>query len=106
ELTGLGGGGEGWVGRHEDAHRRLTQAWEDLPDRTTAAAGGLQIELAVDGLYELDFEQASEMGRGALATGRAVGDRALVAAAASGLCLGGPVAGRIAGARRAPGGAG
>ena len=32
----------------------------------------LQIELAVDGLYELDFEQTSEMGRGALATARAV----------------------------------
>ena len=45
------------MGRHEEAHRRLMRAWEELPDRTTAEAAALQIELAVDGLYELDFEQ-------------------------------------------------
>ena len=99
DLTALCAAVEHWLGRHEDAHRRLARAWDDLPDRTTAAAGALQIELAVDGLYELDFEQTSEMGRGALATARAVGDRALVAAAASALCLGETVAGRIGVAR-------
>jgi DNA-binding NarL/FixJ family response regulator len=99
DLTALCAAVEHWLGRHEDAHRRLARAWDDLPDRTTAAAGALQIELAVDGLYELDFEQTSEMGRGALATARAVGDRALVAAATSALCLGETVAGRIASAR-------
>ena len=57
---------EHWLGRHEEAHRRLTRAWEDLPDRSTADAAVLEIELAVDGLYERDFEQAVEMGRQAL----------------------------------------
>ena len=67
ELTAHCAAVEHWLGRHEDAHRRLVRAWEDLPDRTSAAAAALQIELAVDGLYVLDFAQSLEMGRGALA---------------------------------------
>jgi hypothetical protein len=55
--------------------------------------------LAVDGLYSLDLAQAVAMGRGALEVARAVGDRALVAAAASALCLGEAAAGEIAAAR-------
>ena len=99
ELTALCAGTEHWLGRHEDAHQRLMRAWEELPDRSTAAAAVLQIELAVDGLYELDFEQTAEMGEHALATARALGDRALIAAAASVFCLGETVAGRIDRAR-------
>ena len=98
ELTALCAAVEHWLGRHGEAHHRLVRAWDELPDRSTAAAAMLQIELAVDGLYELDFEQTVEMGRGALATAaKAGGDRALVAAAASALCLGETVAGRIDG---------
>ena len=71
ELTALCAAVEHWLGRHDDAHRRLARAWDELPGpRRRAAAAALQIELAVDGLYELDFEQTREMGRGAL------GDRA------------------------------
>ncbi len=99
ELTALCAATEHWLGRHDDAHQRLVRAWEDLPDRSTAAAAVLQIELAVDGLYELDFHQTAEMGRQALATARALGDRALIAAAASVFCLGETVAGRIDHAR-------
>ena len=99
ELTALCAAIEHWLGRHEDAHQRLIWAWDDLPDRSTAAAAALQIELAVDGLYELDFEQTAKMGHEALTTARALGDRALIAAAASALCLGETVAGRIAAAR-------
>ena len=102
ELTALCAATEHWLGRHEDAHQRLMRAWEDLPDRSTAAAAVLQIELAVDGLYELDFEQTAEMGHQALATARALGDRALIAAAASAFCLGETAAGRIDPARRVP----
>ena len=70
-----------------------------LPDRSTAAAALLEIELAVDGLYELDFAQTIEMGRLAVATARALGDRPLLAAAAAALCLGETVAGHTAVAR-------
>jgi len=99
ELTAWTAAVEHWLGRHGDAHGRLVRAWEELPERDTAAAATLQIELAVDGLYTLDLEQAVAMGRGALAVAREVGDRALIAAAASALCLTEAAAGEIAAAR-------
>jgi DNA-binding CsgD family transcriptional regulator/tetratricopeptide (TPR) repeat protein len=99
ELTARCAGLEHWLGRHEDAHRRLVRAWEDLGDRSTAAAAALQIELAIDGIYELDFDQAVPMGRAALATAHQVGDAVLVAAAASALCLVEVAAGLVADAR-------
>jgi DNA-binding CsgD family transcriptional regulator/tetratricopeptide (TPR) repeat protein len=89
---------EHWLGRHGDAHRRLVRAWDDLPDQLAPAATTLQIELAIDGLYEFDFELTVEMGRRALAAAQAGGDRALIAAAASALCLGETAAGLIAAA--------
>ncbi|HEX6388062.1 MAG TPA: AAA family ATPase, partial [Solirubrobacteraceae bacterium] len=99
ELTALTAAVEHWLGRHEDAHRRLARAWDELPDRSTTAAAALQIELAVDGLYTLDFEQAISMGRGALEVARAAGDGPLIAAAASALCLAEATAGRVTDAR-------
>ena len=66
ELTTLCAAVEHWQGRHGDAHVRLAQAWEEVPDRSTPAAAALQIELAIDGLYERDFEQTLEMGRSAV----------------------------------------
>ena len=99
ELTAWCAAVEHWLGRHGEAHARLARAWEDLPERGTAAAAMLQIELAVDGLYTLDLERAVDMGNGALAVARDVGDRALIAAAASALCLTEAAAGQIAHAR-------
>jgi ATP/maltotriose-dependent transcriptional regulator MalT len=99
ELTALCAAVEHWQGRHEDAHRRLARAWEDLPDRGTPEAAALQIELSVDGLYENDYEQTLAMGNGALETARKVGDRGLIAAAASALALGEAVSGQIEAAR-------
>ena len=52
---------EHWQGRHADAHRRLVGACEDLTDRDTPEAAALQIELAVDSLYEMDHAQAIAM---------------------------------------------
>ena len=88
ELTAQCASVEHWQGRHEDAHRRLVRAWEDLPDRGTPEAAALQVELTVDGLYGNDFDQTFEMGDGALETARPLGDRGLTAAAASVLALG------------------
>ena len=99
ELTAHCAAVEHWLGRHDEAHRRLVRAWNELPEHTTAEAAALEIELAVDGLYELDFEQAVEMGGQALSTARAVGDSALVAAAAAALCLAETVSGCIEDAR-------
>ena len=99
ELTAHCAAIEHWLGRHDEAHRRLARAWEELPDRSTSAAAALQIELAVDGLYELDFEQSVAMGRGALEASRETGDRVLTATAASALALGEAAAGQIGPAR-------
>jgi DNA-binding CsgD family transcriptional regulator/tetratricopeptide (TPR) repeat protein len=99
ELTTLCAAVEHWQGRHDDAHSRLERAWDDVPDRTLPAAAALQIELGVDGLYRLDFAQTLTMGRGALETARGVGEHALIAAAASALCLGEAAAGDIDAAR-------
>jgi DNA-binding NarL/FixJ family response regulator/tetratricopeptide (TPR) repeat protein len=99
ELTARCAAVEHWLGRHEDAHRRLTDAWDDLSDRSTAAAATLQVELAVDGFYELDFAQTLAMGHAALETAQGAGDGALIAAAVSVLCLGEAAAGHIAAAR-------
>jgi DNA-binding NarL/FixJ family response regulator/tetratricopeptide (TPR) repeat protein len=99
ELTALCAAVEHWLGRHDDAHRRLVRAWDDLPDHASAEAGVVQIELAVDGMYELDFEQTITMGRGALAIARRLGDGALIAASASALALGEAAAGASADAR-------
>ncbi len=99
ELTTLCAAVEHWMGRHEEAHRRLVRAWEEVPDRSSAVAAALQIELSVDGFYEFDSEQTLDMGRGALETARAVGDEALIAAAASALCVGEAAAGKIEDAR-------
>jgi DNA-binding CsgD family transcriptional regulator len=99
ELTALCAAVEHWQGHHDDAHRRLFRAWEDLPDRSTPEAAALQIELAVDGLYENDFEQTLGMGQAALETARRLGDGGLIAAAASALALGEAASARIEAAR-------
>jgi DNA-binding NarL/FixJ family response regulator len=99
EITTSCAAVEHWLGRHEEAHRRLFAAWEELADRSTAVAAALQIELSIDGFYGLDHEQTVGMGRGALETARAVGDRALIGAAASALSVAEAAAGHIEDAR-------
>ncbi len=99
ELTALCAGVEHWLGLHEEAHRRLTRAWDELEDRSSAVGATLQIELAVDGLYVLDVDQAVNSGVGALDVARDLGDRPLIAAAASAVCLAEAAAGHIEAAR-------
>jgi DNA-binding CsgD family transcriptional regulator/tetratricopeptide (TPR) repeat protein len=99
ELTSLCAAAEHWQGRHEDAGQRLARAWDEVMDRSTTAAASLRIELAVDGLYARDYERTIAMGAEALESANALGDRALIAEAASALCLGEAVAGRVDAAR-------
>ena len=99
ELTALCASVEHWQGRHEEAHRRLSRAWRNLAERGTREAATLQLELAVDALYTNDFERNFTMGEAALATARTLGDRPLIAAAASALALGEAGAARIEAAR-------
>ncbi len=99
ELTAWCAAVEHGLGRHGDAHKRLLRAWERLEDHATAEGTALQIELAIDGLYSLDFAQTLEMGAGALESARALDAPALTAHAAAALSLGEVTAGRIESAR-------
>jgi DNA-binding CsgD family transcriptional regulator len=90
---------EHWMGRHAEAHERLTAAADALADRASPAAVALQVELAVDGMYELDFDQTLAIGRSALQAAQALGDRPLIAVAAAALCLGEAACGDMAAAR-------
>jgi DNA-binding NarL/FixJ family response regulator len=100
ELMALCAAVEHWLGRHEAAHARLVRAWEALPDRSTAASAALQVELAIDGMYELDFEQVLTHAEGALETARAVGTPRLIAVASAARCLGEAAAGHVEPAQR------
>ncbi len=99
ELTAWAAAVEHGLGEHGAAHQRLLRAWDELGDHNTAESTALQIELAVDGLYSLDFEQTLSMGTGALANARALDDPALTAHAAAALSLGETTDGRIESAR-------
>jgi DNA-binding CsgD family transcriptional regulator len=74
---------ENLLGRHGDAHDRLVQALDELPDRSGAAAAMLEAELAVDALYDSDFAALAGRAAQARATAGALDDpglRALTAA--------------------------
>ena len=86
---------EHWLGRHEHASRRLIRARDELTERNPAEAATLEIELAHNALYEMDFERNFEMGGLALTRSRELGDRALIARAAAALGAGESAAGRM-----------
>jgi ATP/maltotriose-dependent transcriptional regulator MalT len=97
-LTAFVAATEHWLGWHDQAHARLMRAWEDLPDRSGAAAAALLIELAADGMYGMDSEQTLSMGRAALEAAREAGRPRLLGAALATLCLGEAATGEIAAA--------
>ena len=72
---------EHWLGRHEDARRRLTAALDDAGE-----APVLQIALAFDALYGLDFATSASRAEEALASARADDDRAAAGALLSLVC--------------------
>src|SRR5205085_1727379 len=88
-LTALCAAVEHWQGRHDEAHRRLLRALDDLPARDTVEAATLLIELAIDGMYIGGDELARtlEVGEEALEAARTVADPGLIAHAASVLSL-------------------
>jgi DNA-binding NarL/FixJ family response regulator len=88
-LTALCAAVEHWQGRHDEAHRRLTRAWQAITNKQSLAAGTLRVELAVDGFYGAEDELALtlEVGAGALEVARTIGDVGLIARAAAVLAL-------------------
>jgi len=100
ELTTRCAAVERWLGRDRDARARLTRTWAELPEDDADGRSAIQIELAIDGVFEREFERAIQTGEAALSTARAIESPPLIAAAAAALCLAEAGAGRIPPARR------
>jgi DNA-binding NarL/FixJ family response regulator len=92
---------ENLLGRHGAAHDRLTQALDELPDRTGAAAAMLEAELAVDALYDSDFAALAGRAAQARATAGALEDPGLRALTAALDCFAHYGLGRLAEAEEA-----
>jgi tetratricopeptide (TPR) repeat protein len=81
ELTATCARVEHLLGRHDQAHARLTTALESLSDAGGPGAVGLMIELAGDAIFRLEYESGQDWAARAVAAGRLLGDSALTAAA-------------------------
>ncbi len=99
-LTTACAGVEHLLGYHQDAYGRLARALEDLEDANSPEAAALMIELALDGVYRMEFEQIEPWARRALELARPLGDRALTASAAALLAWGAGLCGRVADAEK------
>ena len=62
-LTTACAGVEHLLGHHEEAHARLANAFNRLPDPGSPEAVALMIELAVDGFYRMEYEPMREWAR-------------------------------------------
>jgi DNA-binding NarL/FixJ family response regulator len=91
---------EAWLGRADDARRRLLRARAALGAGRSPEAVMLDVRLALDALNGLDFDRGAELAAGALAMSRELAEPALVAEAASALSLAHGLAGRVEPARK------
>ena len=80
-------GVEHLLGRHEEAHRRLEEALQHLPDPVGPEAVALMVELAIDGLFRAEFNSMREFAARALEAAEPVGDPGLTATALGVLTL-------------------
>jgi DNA-binding NarL/FixJ family response regulator len=87
KLTRACAGVEHLLGHHEQAHDRLADALEALPEPASPEALGLMIELALNGFYGTKYESMYDWAGRAVAAARLLGDRPLTAAAVAMLAL-------------------
>jgi DNA-binding CsgD family transcriptional regulator len=83
------------IGRHSDAHQRLVDALEELPNRGSPEAAALMIDLAVDAFFGSDYEAMRDWGTEAVETATPLDDPPLTAAAAAIAAFGGSCVGPI-----------
>ena len=86
-LTRTCAGLENALGRYEQAHGRLANALDGLPDQDSPEAVALLIELAVNGFWRSRYEAMQESCQRAVSAARVVGDAPLTAAALALLAL-------------------
>jgi DNA-binding CsgD family transcriptional regulator len=87
-LTTACAGIEHLLGRHSDAHNRLVRALESLEDRESAEAAALMIELAVDGVYRMEYDQITGWAAKAREIATSLGDQLLLASAVATMAWG------------------
>ncbi len=95
-LTTACAGVEHLLGLHADAHGRLERALAGLEDAGSPEAVALMIELALDGVYRMEFEQIGAWASPALELARPLGNQPLTASAAAILAWGTGLCGRVA----------
>jgi DNA-binding CsgD family transcriptional regulator len=96
QLTTVCAAVEHLLGRHEEAHGRLADALTGLEKGASAEAAALMIELALDGVYRMEFEQIEPWAERALEVARPLGDEPLTASAVAILAWGAGLCGRVA----------
>jgi DNA-binding CsgD family transcriptional regulator len=90
---------EAWLGRPDDARRRLLRARDATGDERTAEAVMLDVRLALDAINEPGFETGAEIADQALERARLLAEPTLVAEAAAAASLAHGLSGRVAAAR-------
>ena len=85
---------EHWLGRHDEARARLRAALDAVGDRASREAAVLTIELAVDALHRMEFDDLHAYGVEALEVAQGLLEPALVGGAAAMLSVGASVAAR------------
>ena len=95
-LTSACAACENFLGRHEPAERRLVAALNALPDQGSREAVAVLLDLATGAFFTLELERMCDMARRGLAAARALGEPALVGAAAAVLAHGCATAGLVA----------
>ncbi|HET8822830.1 MAG TPA: AAA family ATPase, partial [Thermoleophilaceae bacterium] len=86
---------ESWLGRSDDARRRLRRAREAMGDARSPEAVRLDVRLALESLHELDFDGGAGIAADALSSARELGDPPLIAEAAAAVALAHGLAGRV-----------
>ena len=94
-LTSACAACENFLGRHEPAERRLVAALNTLPDQGSREAVAVLLDLATGAFFTLELERMCDMARRGLAAARALGEPALVGAAAAVLAHGCATAGLV-----------
>ena len=92
-LTTACAGIEHLLGRHADAHHRLARMLDSLDDGNSPEAAALMIELALDGVYRMEYDQIGPWAERALGIARSLGDQPLTASAVAILAWGAGLSG-------------
>ena len=79
---------ENLTARNAEAHARLQQAFDDLPDHATPEAAALMAEIGIDAFFQMDYAGMCRFARRGLEAARPLGSVEVAATAAGVLAFG------------------